>query len=123
MSKRSSSSSSSSGADGSLSAYEQQRAENIKRNAEFLSSIGLSEVKGDIAKSAAASAAARKATGRGGLEKKKAPAAQPTRRSSRVTVDKLKEELKTAEGDDKAAKEKLLEEMMSKRTEGYVLSE
>jgi hypothetical protein len=57
------------------------------------------------------------------LEKKKAPAAQPTRRSSRVTVDKLKEELKTAEGDDKAAKEKLLEEMMSKRTEGYVLSE
>lgn len=104
-----------SSAGSNLSEYERIREENIKRNQAFLGNLGLDDVKGSIASSATNTNKASKR----GVDRKKAPPIVPTRRSSRVTVESLKREIDEAStGDDKANKEKILEEMLAKRNEG-----
>ena len=91
--------------------------ENIRRNEEFLGSIGLDDIKQSINTAAAATKAAKSASKRG-VEKKRQPPTVPSRRSSRVTVERLKSEIEEAGADGvDPAKTKLLEEMLSKRKE------
>ena len=116
MSKRKTASSSSSSSS-DISDYERLRMENIRRNEEFLGSIGLDDVKQSITSGAAATKAAKSASKRG-VEKKRAPPAVPSRRSSRVTVERLKSEIEEAGADAvDPAKAKLLEEMLLKKKE------
>jgi hypothetical protein len=109
--------------DESVSDYERMRIENMRRNADFLSTIGLDAVKPVMAEP---------------VEKKKATASrrgvsapikkEPTvmRRSSRVTIERLKTEIEQNKDsgvvDDE--KEKLLAEMVDKKNaekfESYV---
>ncbi len=68
--------------------YERIRKENIERNEDFLRSIGLDSVKPDMS-----SAAKKKDPSKRGVSKRKAPVqAIPTRRSGRVTIERLKAE-------------------------------
>ena len=91
--------------------------ENIRRNEEFLGSIGLDDIKQSISSEAAAAKAAKSASKRG-VEKKRAPPAVPSRRSSRVTVERLKSEIEEAGADGvDPAKAKLLEELLLRKKE------
>jgi len=89
--------------------------ENIRRNEEFLGSIGLDDIKQSINTAAAAAKAAKPA--KRGVEKKRQPPSLPSRRSSRVTVERLKSEIEEAGADVDPVKAKLLEEMMLKKKE------
>mgnify|MGYP002834586599 CR=1 FL=1 len=80
-----------------VSAYEQVRLDNIKRNEEFLSSIGISEINDSI-KTSIASEKPKKASRRGVGMKHKAPA-QPVRRSGRMTIERLKAEVSSSSSD------------------------
>jgi WD40 repeat protein len=71
---------------GDLSDYELIRAENIARNEQFLREIGMDEVTSELA-----SRTSSEVTKRGVTGKRKAPAL-PERRSSRVTIERLKGE-------------------------------
>lgn len=77
-----------------LSELERRRYENIQRNADFLASIGLDDVKVSIS-DAAARAARVAATQRGVDKKRKRNDEQslPLRRSGRVTIERLKAEI------------------------------
>lgn len=90
--------------------YEQMRNENIKRNQEFLASLGLDNVKNTLEESKPKKAASKR-----GVSKRSGAFKQtqlPTRRSGRVTLDKVKselEELKNSsnkKGNEKAIAEK-----------------
>jgi len=82
-----------------LSDYERLRLENIKRNDDFLGSLGLHEVKIEIAAEVTAKKAAQIGTKRG--IKRRAETVLPERRSSRVTDSKLLEEIKILEAGGK----------------------
>jgi hypothetical protein len=112
-----------------LSEYERIRLENIRRNQEFLGTLGLNDVK----PSNVAAEKAIKATKRGTAAPKKKEYELPVRRSSRVTIEKLKEEidiLKTYEAERDGSnnlalleeKETLLTAMLSqKQSQTYEL--
>lgn len=99
-------------ANNDLSEYERIRLENIKRNQEFLGNLGLDSVKPELS-----APSSDKVSKRGVTVAKKKVFDVPVRRSSRVTSERLREELdqlksKLAEGGAKDAKEteKLIEE-------------
>jgi WD40 repeat protein len=90
-----------------LSDYEQVRLENIARNEEFLRSIGMNDVKGSIQAQRASDKP--KASRRGVGLKRKSEAAQPVRRSGRVTIERLKaEDLTSLSKEERASKEEAL---------------
>ncbi len=102
----------------SISDYEQIRLENIQRNQEFMATLGLDSVKSEIATTVKHSA-----TKKGAQSKKRMiESAIPTRRSSRVTTEKLKSEILEAKtlGNSELLKEKeeLLATLESKKLEG-----
>lgn len=74
----------------SISEYEQLRQENIQRNEQFLSSIGIANKPINVINKSVASK-------RGVTPKIKNPIVIAQRRSSRVTIEKLSSELKDAE--------------------------
>ena len=86
--------------------YEQMRNENIKRNEEFLASLGLDNVKTSLEDSKPKKAASKRGVSKknGAVKEKQ----MPTRRSGRVTYDKVKAELEELKksGDKKAIEEK-----------------
>jgi WD40 repeat protein len=95
-----------------LSEYEQVRAQNIERNAEFLRSIGMDETQSDIRASAVANKTA-KASSRGVSKRKALVQAVPARRSSRVTIERLKsEDFSLLSEEDRAAKQAELDKML-----------
>jgi WD40 repeat protein len=106
---------------GAISDYERERLENIKRNNEFLSSLGLSSVKSSLVPIVPVAKAPVK---RKTPAVKKAPVvAIPTRRSGRVTFEKVQEELSKLKEEGAsveviAAKQAELDEMKAKRTIG-----
>ena len=99
-----------------LSDYELTRLENIRRNESFLQNLGL-----DAAREAAFPPIAIKPTKRGATKKIRLQAELPSRRSGRVTVEKLKAEVQELEESGNLDSEVLrqkkaeLEEMLSKR--------
>lgn len=107
--------------DTGLSEYEKTRIENIRRNQQYLSSLGLDEVRTTIHESAAAR---KPATKKGVTKRVKVPLeALPARRSGRVTTERLRvelEELKKADGSSDAiqSKTKELNELREKKHEG-----
>ena len=97
-----------------VSEYERVRNENIRRNQEFLSTLGLENKPISTASSARPATVSRRGTD---SSKKKLPM-MPTRRSGRMTVDKLRAEVDELEGDEKIGKQQLLEEMLAKQKAG-----
>jgi WD repeat-containing protein 76 len=104
-----------------LSDYERLRLENIRRNDDFLGSLGLHEVKDTISHTIAATT---RSTQRGAQRGVKRPAerALPERRSTRVTDSKLQDEIKQLEAagqtDQAAAKKAEYDEIRQKKMEG-----
>lgn len=103
-----------------ISEYERIRLENIKRNANFLATLGLDEER-----TALEQGKSREATRRGVSKKSYKIMAPliPTRRSGRVTIERLKNELADMSAssqsvEDKQAKETQLQDMISKKNEG-----
>ena len=97
-----------------VSEYERVRNENIRRNQEFLSTLGLENKPISTASSARPATVSRRGTD---SSKKKLPM-MPTRRSGRMTVDQLRAEVEELEGDEKIGKQQLLEEMLAKQKAG-----
>jgi len=104
-----------------LSAYEAERLNNIKRNEEFLASLGINEVKSSMVSTASA---ANKAPVKKKVLRVKLPADinVPVRRSGRVTIDKLQEEIAILEKSSVQkdtqmleSKKKELEEMVQRK--------
>lgn len=97
----------------SLSSYERIRIENIKRNTDFLENLGLDAVKPDIDDIKSN----RKVSSRG--VRKEYKVTIPTRRSSRVTTEKIKAELEEAKKTGNSslvdAKEVELQELLNKK--------
>jgi hypothetical protein len=102
--------------DPSISDYERVRLENIKKNEEFLNSLGLNNIKSSLVAVKSERPASRRGSDSG--RSKIAMPTYPTRRSGRVTTEKLILEIKDAEGDDKIQKELLLKEMLDKKAAG-----
>lgn len=106
------------GGDGE-NAYNKARLENIARNEEFLASLGLSEIKSTMEDSKPKKPASKRGTSarNSGAIKK----VIPTRRSGRMTLERVKielEDLKSAGGDNATAileKEALIEELEDKK--------
>ena len=103
--------------DQDVSDYEKVRFDNIKRNEEFLSTLGLEAEKSVMNISRTSSSA----TKRGFTPKTKI--VLPSRRSSRVTVERVKselDELKSKGGDNESItiKERELAELMAMKFEG-----
>ena len=96
-----------------ISEYERVRIENIRRNEEFLSTLGL-----DAHRSQVAAAKPAQASRRGSDSGKRKAPEMPTRRSGRMTVDKLRTEVEELEGEEKAVKQQLLDEMLAKQKAG-----
>ena len=102
-----------------VSEYELERLANIQRNEKFLASLGLNAIKSSLSASVPKAPPRKKEVSR-----KKTPAEinVPLRRSGRVTIDKLQEEILqlTNKGDIETAetKRKLLDDMVSKKEEG-----
>jgi WD repeat-containing protein 76 len=99
--------------------YESLRLENIRRNQEFLATLGLDEQRSHIAAASKATAPTRRGTVSHGIR----AIPQPVRRSGRVTIERIKQEideLKKNGGEDKTieAKEAELAEMIAKKAEG-----
>jgi hypothetical protein len=113
---------------GLLSEYELNRLENIRRNEQFLSNLGLNEAK--VSLDAAAKAMDIKPTKRGVPKKTRALTniEGPSTRSGRVTVDRLKAELQELQKDGTKnaelikQKEDELSELMTKRYEASYTS-
>lgn len=100
--------------------YERIRLENIRRNEEFLASLGLDEQRSQMTETSKANAPTRRGTNAYGIK----PILQPIRRSGRVTIEKIKqeiEELKKNNGDEKIIelKEAELADMIAKKAEGF----
>ena len=79
-----------------LSEYEQVRLDNIARNEEFLRSIGMDEVTHSISRHAQASSKAKSGASARGVSRRAhvgdGGTATPARRSTRVTLERLKNE-------------------------------
>lgn len=101
-----------------ISAYEQERLDNIARNEQFLASLGLNSIKSSLNATVAVKAPPKRKT----VATKKVAEVQPVRRSGRMTIEKLHEEIATLEksGESEAltAKRKELEDMVAKKQEG-----
>ena len=100
--------------DTGISQYEKVRTENIRRNEEFLLTLGLDKpqfLESGVAKSTPVSR-------RGSDSGRKKPPALPTRRSGRMTVEKLKVEVGELEGEEKLSKQLILDEMLQKQKAG-----
>lgn len=102
-----------------ISDYERERLANIQRNEKFLASLGLDSVKSALHQTAAERAPPKRKL----VAVKKAPIVDgPLRRSGRVTIEKLQEEITLLEkaGDSEAltAKRAEYDAMVSKRQEG-----
>jgi WD40 repeat protein len=101
-----------------VSAYELERQENIRRNEQFLASLGLNSVKSALSASVPVKVAPKKKA----VAVKKVQNDAPLRRSGRVTIDKLQEEVanlsKNGDSEALAAKQKELDEMLNKKQEG-----
>jgi WD40 repeat protein len=97
-----------------ISEYEKVRLENIRLNNEFLESLGLNNVKSKLE----VPKQEKKAATRGSEVRRYSAPVGPTRRSGRVTVEKLKAEIQDAEGDEKELKETLLKEMLLEKAKG-----
>ena len=98
-----------------LSEYERIRADNIARNQEFLKSIGMDEVTTEIAQHQSKSGNKSDPTSRG-VSKRKVLAipVQPARRSSRVTIERLKsEDLSTLSQAEREKKEEELKNLIA----------
>jgi WD repeat-containing protein 76 len=101
-----------------ISQYEQARLENIRRNERFLSELGISGVKNSIT---VAKQTLKKTSS---LKRMVTPKVlvMPSRRSSRVTVDRLSAEIKQLqeEGKEEEAQQKqeMLDAMIAKQKEG-----
>lgn len=109
--------------DVNMSTYEQTRLENIRRNEQFLLDLGVAEIKNTIVP--AVKPKIKKSTSRDRLStgsKDVATPALPTRRSSRVTVDKLASEVKQLQEEGKVEEAKLkqeeLDSMIAKQKAG-----
>jgi hypothetical protein len=77
--------------------YEEQRLENIRKNTAFLQELGLDEIKGGLE----ASKPSKTSTSRRGVGARSGAVKKPvavTRRSGRVTVERLRVELEDAKG-------------------------
>ena len=105
-----------------LSDYEKVRQENIQRNEDFLRSIGMDNVKSEIKTQSASDKP--KASRRGVGLKRKSEAAQPVRRSGRVTIERLKaEDLSTLAPEERKKKEEELKALMdAKASQSYEAS-
>ena len=109
-----------------LSEYEITRLENIKRNEQFLSSLGLNEAKLSLE----TTAVEKMPTKRGVAKNFRLHTSMeaPSRRSGRVTVDRLKSELQDLQKDDTnnadliKQKEDELSELLTKRYESSYTS-
>eukprot|EP00605_Chrysophyceae_sp_TOSAG23-4_P001856 GSChrysophyteH1.ASY1.ANO1.2048.1 assembled CDS len=93
----------------SLSDYEQVRQDNIERNEAFLRSIGMDQVQSEIKAESRAS----KASSRGVSKRKHTAPVVPARRSSRVTIERLKsEDFSLLTQEERLKKEAELERML-----------
>jgi WD40 repeat protein len=114
--------------DNSISEYERIRLENIKRNEMFLSDLGVSTLRSSLNQTVTSSSSQPKRKKmKTGLTKAVAQTI-PTRRSTRVTVDKLSSEiklLKVGNGNEELikSKEEELEAMIKKQKEGSYIIE
>jgi WD40 repeat protein len=104
-----------------MSEYERIRLENIRRNEEFLSDLGVSSLRSSLTVSAPKKSSTRRSSP--GISK---PPPVPTRRSSRVTVEKLTSEIKFLRDSGKLEEAELkqseLNSMIEKQNEGaYVV--
>lgn len=90
-----------------LSDYEKVRLDNIRRNEEFLSSLGLDSVKpvGSIT----GGGSTRSAAAQRGVTKKKPLPVGPIRRSGRVTIEKLRSDIDVAKS--RGEKKEVIEQM------------
>ncbi|KAJ1442007.1 WD40-repeat-containing domain protein [Ochromonadaceae sp. CCMP2298] len=107
---------------GGLSSYEEERLANIKRNEEFLASLGIQQAKASLQSLALPKAPPRRKS----APMKREVVDAPVRRSSRVTVEKLQEEISRLEGGDAQAleaKQRELGEMLAKREAPYQVTE
>jgi hypothetical protein len=95
--------------------YERLRRENIARNEAFLSAIGLDST-ANVMRS---EVAAQKRSQRGVSRMKRPASVAPSRRSGRVTVERLRVELEGLAEDDPSRKQKLAdyESLLSSKTE------
>jgi hypothetical protein len=102
----------------SVSDYEKTRLENIKRNTEFLESIGIDSIKKEFTPAPKLKSSSRTTTR--GISKKPIPDV-PLRRSGRVSIDRVKVELEDAKKAGDAAqieeKESLLSALKAKKAE------
>ena len=96
-----------------ISEYERVRMENIRRNEEFLATLGL-----EAHQMSEAVSKPTQVSRRGSDAGKIRAPIMPTRRSGRMTVDKLRNEVNELEGDEKLAKQTLLDEMLTKQKAG-----
>eukprot|EP01039_Chlorochromonas_danica_P000443 gene443-477_t len=103
--------------EGGISAYERERLQNIQRNEELLRDLGIANLKSSVSRAALNNT--KKSVPK--VPKAKAPVA-PTRRSSRVTAEKLSAEIRRLreEGltEEAQRKEEELNEMIKKQTSG-----
>lgn len=97
-----------------VSEYERIRNENISRNEEFLQTLGVS----NSMFAATVVAKSTQVSRRGSDPAKRRPPPIATRRSGRMTVEKLKAEVEELEGEDKILKQQLLDGLLSKQRAG-----
>eukprot|EP00428_Durinskia_dybowskii_P067383 CAMPEP_0170378152 /NCGR_PEP_ID=MMETSP0117_2-20130122/12660_1 /TAXON_ID=400756 /ORGANISM="Durinskia baltica, Strain CSIRO CS-38" /LENGTH=582 /DNA_ID=CAMNT_0010633511 /DNA_START=63 /DNA_END=1811 /DNA_ORIENTATION=+ len=101
-----------------ISEYERTRLENIQRNEQFLASLGLNSLKATLKPSVPQKAPPKKKS----VAIKKIQSDAPLRRSGRVTIEKLQDEVAQLQrnGDTAAleTKQKELDEMVNKKNEG-----
>jgi WD domain, G-beta repeat len=97
-----------------VSEYERIRNENIHRNEEFLQTLGVS----NSMRSATVVAKSTQVSRRGSDSGKRKPPPVATRRSGRMTVEKLKAEVEELEGEDKILKQQLLDSLLTKQRAG-----
>lgn len=112
-----------------LSDYEAERLNNIKRNEEYLASLGISQIKSSLLDISIANKQPMKR--KVPIKHKSHEIQQPLRRSGRVTIEKLQEEIKLLDNSmDKNDKEILilrqneLDEMIKKKKEStYIIDD
>jgi hypothetical protein len=102
-----------------ISDYERERLENIQRNEDFLASLGLHSVKSELSLHVAPKQAPKRKV----VAVKKVQSDAPLRRSGRVTIEKLQEEITRLQDTGNnaellAEKQQELEAMLSKKNEG-----
>lgn len=105
--------------DTNISEYERIRTANIERNEKFLRSVGLDSTANSM-RSEVQNQLSRQATARGVSKKRKWTESAPTRRSGRVTVERLRIELEDMDENDPERVKKLADytAMLETKAEG-----